>query len=266
MSELYIRNARLTIGSKKFETRISFNIQKSSEGKSSNKGKTSVYNLSEDSRSFIEKGEDLLMKLEAGYAGNYAVIYLGDIKKTEHTRSGPDVITTLECGDGEKRLTDAHIEVSLGPDSKFNQVINAAVTAMGISRGVIKNIPQTAYKNGFSFSGKVSDLLDRLAKKEGLEWSVQDNALQIFPKGQDTGETAVLLNERTGLLGVPNKTDEGFVAKSLLNGDIVPGRQVQVESKFLTGKAVFIAEKVSHVGDTDEGDYVTTVEGKGKLL
>jgi len=266
MSELYLRNARLTVGARKFQTRISFNIKKNSTGQSSNKGKISVYNLSEDSRSFIEKGKDLIMKLEAGYSGNYAVIYLGDIKKTEHTRSGPDVITTFECGDGEKRLTDAHLEISMGPDSQFNQVINAAVMAMGISRGVIKNIPQTAYKNGFSFSGKVSDLLDRLAKKEGLEWSVQDNALQIFPKGQDTGETAVLLNERTGLLGVPNKTAEGFIAKCLLNGDIAPGRQVQVESKFLTGKAVFIAEKVSHVGDTIEGDYMTTVEGKGKSL
>jgi len=265
MSDLYLRNARLSVGTKQFRTRIAFNIGKSGNGKSSNKGKVSVYNLSEDSRSFIEKSEDL-MKLEAGYGGNYSVLYLGDIKKVEHSRSGPDVITTLECGDGEKKLADSHIEISLGPDAKANQVINAAVDALGIARGVIKGIPQTAFKNGFSFSGKVSDLLDRMSKKEELEWSIQDNALQIFPVGQDTGEIAVLLNDRTGLIGVPNKTEDGFVAKSLLNPDIIPGRQVQVESKFLTGKAVFIAENVSHVGDVYEGDFLTQVEGKGKMI
>lgn len=265
MTELYLRNARLSIAGKEFKTRIAFNIEKSTDGKSANKSKVSVYNLSEDSRSFIEKNIDSLMKLEAGYSGNYSVLYLGDVKKVEHSRSGPDVITTIESGEGEKKLIESHIEISLGPDAKVNQVVNAAISSLGIDRGVIKSIPQTAYKNGFTFSGKVSDLLDRIAKKEGLEWSVQTNALQIFPAGQDTGETAVLLNERTGLLGVPNKTEKGFVAKSLLNPDIVPGRQVQVESKFLTGTAVFIAEKVTHVGDVDEGDYVTTVEGKGKL-
>jgi Baseplate hub gp41 len=265
MSKLYIRNARLTVGTKQFSTRVAFNIVKGTNGKAANKGKVSVYNLAEDSRSFIEKS-DALMKVEAGYGDNLSVIYLGDIKKVEHKRSGPDVVTTLECGDGEKKLTDAHIEISLGADAKVNQIINAAVSALGIDRGVIKNIPQTVFQNGFAFSGKVSDLLDRIAKKEELDWSVQDGALQIYPTGEDTGETAVLLNENTGLLGVPNKTEDGFVAKSLLNPDIIPGRQIQVESKFLTGRAIFVAEKVNHIGDVREGDFVTKVEGKGKLI
>lgn len=261
MAKLYLRNARLTVGTKKFNARFAFNVVKTTSG-TSNKSKVSAYNLSEDSRSFIEKSKEL-MRFEAGYQDNLSLLFIGNIKKVVHTKSGPDIITTLECGDGEKQITESAIELSLGPGSKVSQVINAAKNALGVSVGVIKGLPDTAFQNGFSFSGTVADLLDKMAKKGNLVWSVQNNALQIFPANEDTGEDAVLLNVGTGLIGVPNKTDEGFVCRSLLNPELIPGRLVQIESKLLTGGGTFRIEKAEHTGDTQEGDWITDVEGKG---
>jgi len=261
MSKLFLRNAQLSVGEKQFNTRFSFNIVKTASG-SANKGKVSAYNLAEDSRSFIEKSTDL-MQFKAGYQNNLSLLFIGNVKKVTHTRSGPDIVTTLECGDGEKQITESTIELSLGPGAKVSQVITAAKDALGVAAGVIKGLPDTAFQNGFSFSGPVAELLDKMAKKAGLVWSVQNNALQIFPESDNTGETAVLLNDETGLIGVPNKTDEGFVCRSLLNPELAPGRLVQIESKMLTIKGTFKIDKVEHTGDTQEGDWITELEGKG---
>lgn len=261
MSKLYLRNAQLSVEEKQFNTRFSFNIVKTTSG-NPNKGKVSAYNLSEDSRSYIEKSTGL-MRFAAGYQNNLSLLFIGNIKKVTHTRSGPDIITTLECGDGEKQITESTIELSLGPGAKVNQIITAAQNALGVSVGVIKGLPDTSFQNGFSFSGTVSELLDKMSKKAGLVWSIQNNALQIFPENENTGETAVLLNDETGLIGVPNKTDKGFTCRSLLNPELIPGRLVQIESKLLAIKGTFRVEKADHVGDTQEGDWITDVEGKG---
>jgi hypothetical protein len=260
MSQLYLRRGILTVGERRFDVRLNFSVEKNSTS-SSNKCTVTAYNLSENSRSFIEKKEGML-RLEAGYGNDTAIIFLGDIDKVIAKRQGPDILTIIESGDGEKRLADAHIELSLKAGATDEQIINAVINVLELERGTIKGIARMEYLNGFSFSGKAQELLDKITKKQKLEWSVQDGSLQIIPQSTDTGDTAVSLNSNTGLLDVPNKTDEGFVIKSLLNPKLVPGRQVKLESILLTGQAIFKVDKVTHVGDTQEGDFFTEVEGK----
>ena len=261
--ELYLRGATLTVGEKKIITRLSFTVEKTIVGKVANKCKVAAYNLSANTKAYIEKYSGL-MRLEAGYQDKLSILFLGDIKKVEHKRESADILTTIESGDGEKKITSAHVELSLAPGASVSQVVNAAVKAMGLAAGVIKGVPNTKYSNGFAYSGNVRDLLNLMAAKSDLDWSVQNNTLQIFPKDQDTGETAVLLNERTGLIGVPNKTEEGFKAKSLLNPEIMPGRMVKIEAKSLTGQSQFKVDTVKHTGDTQEGEWYTELEGGGK--
>lgn len=260
MSQLYLRSGKLFVGDRQFNVRLSFSVVKTSTS-SSNKCTVTAYNLSEDSRSFIEKKEGTL-RLEAGYAGATSIIFVGDIDKVIDKRQGPDILTIIESGDGERRLADAHVELSLKAGATDEQIINSVVNVLSVERGTVKGIQRKEYLNGFSYSGKAQELLDKITKKQSLEWSIQDGSLQIIPQNADTGETAVLLNSTTGLIDVPNKTDEGFVIKSLLNPELAPGRQVQLESILLTGPAVFKVDKVTHVGDTKESDFYSEVEGK----
>lgn len=261
MGRLYLRRAAVNVGDRRFTTRIVFNVEKTSVGGNSNKAKVDIYNLSQDSKGYVEL-EGLGLRLEAGYGDETSTLFFGDTKRITHSRNGPDIITTIESGDGEKRLVDAVIEVSLSPGAKLSQILNKAVSTLGLARGVIKDIPIISYTNGFSFSGPVRELLDMLGRRGGLKWSVQNGALNVFPEGSDTGEAAVLLNENTGLLGLPNKTKEGFELTSLLNPLLSPGRLVIVESETLTGKNTYTVEKATHSGDTLEGDWITKIEGK----
>jgi len=262
MALLYLRQAMLTVGARKFEGfRLAFSVEKTSDS-SSNKASVTIYNLNNDSKAFVEKREGL-MRLEAGYEGNLSILFLGDIAKIMTKRSGADIVTVIESGDGELRLANAHIEIGFKGGATDRQIIDKVISALAVGRGIIKGIQSREYLNGFSYSGRASELLGNITKKQNLEWSIQNGSLQIIPKTDNTGETAVLLNAQTGLLDVPNKTEEGFIAKSLLNPLLMPGRQVKIESELLTGISIFKIEKARHVGDTREGDWITEVEGAG---
>jgi hypothetical protein len=261
MGRLYLRDAAATVGGRRFTTRIAFNVEKTGSGGSSNKAKIDIYNLSQDSKGFVEQ-KNIKVRLEAGYNGELTTLFFGDVKRVNHARSGPDILTTIESGDGEENLVNAHIELSLAEGAKLSQIVDKAVSAIGLAKGVIKGIPIISYTNGFTFSGPVRDLLELVARRGNLKWSVQDGALDIFPDASDTGEAAVLLNENTGLLGLPNKTEDGFELTSLLNPLLSPGRKVIVESTTLTGRKTYKVDKATHVGDTREGDWITKVEGK----
>lgn len=261
MGKLYLRSAAATVGGRRFNTRIAFNVEKTSEGGSANKAKVDIYNLSQDSKGFIEQ-PDIQVRLEAGYANELTTLFLGDVKRVTHVRNGPDIISTVESGDGESNLVNAHVEISLAPGAKLSQIVDKAIAALGLARGSIKDIPILTYTNGFTFSGPARDLLDIVKQRGNLKWSVQGGALDIFPEGSDTGEAAVLLNENTGLLNLPNKTEDGFELTSLLNPLLSPGRLVIVESETLTGRKTYKIDKATHVGDSLEGDWITKVEGK----
>jgi hypothetical protein len=144
----------------------------------------------------------------------------------------------------------------------MNQIITSALNATDLKRGTIKDIPDISYKNGFSFSGRVGQLLDLITKKCSLTWSVQDGAIQIYAEAGSLNQTAVLLSATSGMLGTPNKTEEGMEVTSLLNPEIRVGRKIKVVSKYLNGYNIFTVTKIVHQGDNYEGEFTTKIEGK----
>lgn len=269
MSRQYHRSAQVRIAGQLFATRISFEIRKGEQGSSanqpgaqSNKSTVSIWNLSEASRGLIErevgKGG---MVLEAGYGGVLANLFTGDIALVEMKRIGPDIETRIEAGDGERNLVDAHIELSLGPGATDSQIIDSALDALGLGRGMISGMPSARRSNGFTYSGPAKDLIDQIARKNGLAWSVQGGAVQIRQEGTTSGMMAILLTEQTGLIGIPNKTEEGFKAECLLNPDIEPGRLVKIQSALLTNETAIEVKGVEHMGDTHGDKWQTTIWG-----
>lgn len=264
MSNLYLREAYLTVGTKQFLTRIAFEIKKNDES-DPNKAKISVYNLSADSRSYLEKTDEQ-MRLEAGYQNDIGIIFWGDIAENgvKHERKGGDIITTIQCGDGLTELQNAHIECSFKEGATCQQIVNAALDKIGLHISVKNGDLSKQYVNGKAFSGTVKKLLDEITKYCGLTWNTQNNAIQIYPAGGSATQYAVLLNAKTGLIGLPSKTEKGILVRSLLNYRLIPGGRFKLETKdgTKTGSGEYKIVNVKHVGDTEEGDYYTEAEGE----
>jgi hypothetical protein len=119
----------------------------------------------------------------------------------------------------------------------------------------------------------------------GLEWSIQNQTLQVIAKRGTTKRQAIVLAADSGLIGYPERMREGarekarvkdertgkranlvsaaqqrdgWRVKSLLLPQINPGDLVKLESRSTEG--FYRAESVKHTGDSEGGDWQTELE------
>lgn len=236
--------------------RIGFKIEKDTSS-TINKAEIRIYNLSSNSRSLAENPNNVV-ELFAGYGKEPKLLFRGNPARVISSIGGPDSITTFEVGDGLKSFQNSRVDVSFKQGTPSKDIFQTLTNAMGLARGEQKGIPEKSFPSGLSLSGPVRDHMNYLTGKLDLEWSVQNGAVQILPKGKATDQAAFFLSAETGLIGSPNKKDKGLEVVSLLQPDINPGRTVEVQSKFVNGQ--FRVEKVAHEGDTADMAWFTRIE------
>lgn len=267
MSLLFKRKAELFIGKRGTEGKvfkdftIDFKVEKTSES-DANRAQVSIYNLNFDNRSEFIKPE-LRMILKAGYDKNFDDIFSGDITKVSTQKQGPDFITTLECGEGEKILREAIISKSFKEGVSIKQILKEVVESFGLKLKDNKWVSNDIYNKGISLLGSSKNILDKILDKLGLEWSIQADEIQILSKNQGIEKETIKLNYQTGLIGSPSPREEGkgIEFTSLLQGKLIPGRKVEIESVIDPGiNGMFVVKKVFHSGNTRTGEWYSKCE------
>lgn len=276
MGERYLRKVFIDVissgGSTRIDNlRIKFNIKKTSGGEP-NKSEISIYNLSEKTRSLFET-KGCKVALSAGHLGinpegillsnlfktkNVDLIFKGDVVKFQHTKDGTDIITKLECGDGHVAFTSATLDKGYHPDTSLSVPFQDLASALGLAKGAQITIPDRKIGNGLTLSGPVRAHLDNLCKRYGLEWSIQNEALQIVDATGFTTDGVVLLSKDTGLVGSPTKTKDGVEITCLIEPALRPAKRINLDSMFIKG--VFHARTVTHDGDSHQGTFLTKSE------
>lgn len=276
---LFTRDWALTIGlpgqqGKRYTgLRVVFDIDKTGVG-SSNKSKIEVYNLSTLSRQTYQQADAASLKnvyqlqLQAGYAGNSRTIYLGDIRTAKNRRTTDGIVTTFECGSGEKLLTNSRLDRTYPPGTKFVTILQDLAHALEADIGSVLGIQDQTYNSGVHINGAVRTSLDKLLSKQRLSWSIQDGRLQIYPIGHHNGATAVVVSNQTipsrgvvvtGLIGVPSQNQGVTQFVSLLNPSIMPGCPVQVYSETINGD-FFRVNRAHFEGDSHAEKWQVTCE------
>ena len=236
--------------------RISFKVEKDVSS-TVNKAEIRIYNLTSNTRGLAENPKNII-ELFAGYGKEPKLLFRGNASRVISSIGGPDSVTTFEIGDGLKSFQNSRVDVSFKQGTPAKDIFQTLTNAMGLAKGEQKDIPQKSFPSGLSLSGPVRDHMNYLTDKLDLEWSIQNGAIQILPKGKSTSQAAFLLSSETGLIGSPNKKDKGLEVVSLLQPEINPGRIVEIQSKFVKGQ--FRVEKVSHEGDTADTAWFTRIE------
>lgn len=259
----------MVVGQRKFNVRLKFHVEATVSGSDPTKCQCSAFNLSDDSRNYIEslRGAAKVMFIEAGYGDQTKVLFGGNIFYVDSVRSGPDVVTTFHCQSGLAFIQDAHVEISDAATDLdiYNQVANS-LAAFGLDRGSLSDLAKSrlasaAHSRPYSGSASASYFMDLITRRQGIRWSLNLQKLDVFMPSEFQDPQVVLLNSDTGLIGFPTKTREGaFKVRSLLNGDLVPGRKFRLESKELSTKGDMVVWKAIHEGDSLEGDYYTEIE------
>jgi hypothetical protein len=230
-----------------------------------NDHKIRLYNLAPATRKSLEE-PGLRCVLYAGYAeeGGPILMASGSIVFAYTKFDQPDVVTEL------------------GQGALASSIIRDIARQMGLSLMMADDVPDRTWVNGFSFYGAARTALHKVTQGAGLEWSIQNQQLQVLQRGGTTRRRAVVLAVDTGLLGHPERVREaaqekakpkgkpandaanpvsahqerdGWSVKSLLLPMINPGDLVKLESH--TVEAFQRVEKVQHKGDSETGDWLT---------
>lgn len=277
----YLRKVRATFaggfvvnpgGINLYDLMISFSIDKDLSS-SANSAEITIWNLSEDHRNAVGKVFDQIT-LEAGYippqgAGNVGIIFKGAVRDVEHTRDGPNIKTTINCGDGSKALRKATISKSFPKGTPVKDVVEELYKEMekqGVKRGEWKfpdDMPEK-FKRPYATCGLCRDELDTIGRGNRFYWSLQNETMEVVPSDGYVGGVVVISPE-TGMIGTPALTDNGVRVSALLNPEVRPGRRVQVKSETLRMNAADSMYRVSSVtfsGDNHKGEFKMDIVGE----
>ena len=264
---------------------IDFEIRKDTK-EEPNQWQVTIYNLAPETREKINK-PDLFCVLYAGYAEEEGEILIaaGHIVDSRIDRNETDVKTVLSVADGWVNVRDTAVSLGYGQGIDAHSIIKDIAKQMKLHLVMDAALPNRTWANGFSFYGAAKTALHKVVQGSGLEWSIQNNTLQIIEKGKTTKRTAVVLSSSTGLIGFPEQTQEGAREKAevkdkktgdnkklvsaeqekagwrvnaLLTPQINPGDLVKLQSKDI--QAWMRVEEVGHVGSWQGGDWSTELQ------
>jgi hypothetical protein len=223
----------------KFHFRFSVN---SSDLETPNLLSLRVYNLAPETITALVKEYDQV-SLEAGYRspGTYGIIFSGTIRQFKFGKESiTDDFLEIIAGDNDIGYNYGFINTTLDPDvqlANWEDVYRQCCVAMDLelddqtvdflaNTGVIFPRGRTLYN-----LARVS--MRELAESVGARWSAQNGALVLIPDGGVRAGEAIVIGPETGLVGIPEATENGVVVHTLLNPNFDIGAPVLIDSSLI---------------------------------
>jgi hypothetical protein len=228
--------------------RFKFEIE-ANDVETPNTARIRVYNLSADTVNLVRQEYSFVI-LNAGYGGNMGQIFQGTIKQFRVGKErNVDSFLDIFAADGDIAYNFAIVNASLKDGStpadelqQYVQAFQAASPQQNISQDpnalaylTESYIPPGAVNPGGKVAfGLARDYMRDLANSGNVRWSIQNGVVTIIPiTGYLPGE-AIAINSLTGMVGVPEATEEGLIVECLLNPLIKVGAAIQLNNNDIT--------------------------------
>jgi len=192
-----------------------------------------VYNVSENTAQAIEK-EFARVVLQCGYDGNFGIIFDGQIKQVRRGReSTTDTFIDITAADGDSAYNFAISAITLEAGSTPNDHIDALLSSMakrGVGRGYIPDFAGNPLPRGKVLFGMTRDELRKVAANTSTNWSIQDGKINMVPLTAYIPGEVPVLTAQTGVIGLPEQTQNGIKLKTLLNPNLKIGQAVRLDN------------------------------------
>lgn len=255
------RRYQLVIGSAKDgftfnNLRVAFDVTKTLD-KTPNPAKIRIWNLTRDHMGAVLSKQYTTIALSVGYDA-LRLIYAGDIVKSNVKRDGMDLILELECGDGNVAFTSARVNLTLpAGTTDAHAAVALAGTMPNTTRGTMAVTRTTPCTRARVYCGNTRDALSNLSHANNADWSIQDGELVMLPANAALAGTGALISQDTGMVGMPEQTDNGLELSTLCNPEIVVGGVVRVVSIMSHYNGDYKVVSVEHAGDFRQGDWLS---------
>lgn len=247
------------------EFRIQFQVH-GTDLPTPNMAQIRVYNLAASTVAGIINGYNSVL-LQAGYNENFNDIFKGTIVRFKRGREvNVDSYLDLIAADGDEGYNFGVISQSFAAGSHVSAQVDALAASMGLTVDPkvydALNNPNAMPAGGVLLRGKalygMSRLnLNQIAYSCQARWSIQNGVLTFVPLTGYLSGDAVVINSQTGMIGVPEATDNGITVRTLLNPLIRIGCRVRLNESDV---ARYPGLSGGYLQNSNGGVY-----GKGKI-
>lgn len=187
-----------------------------------------------------------------------SVVYIGNIV-TSNVTQPPDVGITLKCLTGNFLKTNVLGTYQAGQASTF-QVANAIAQ----DNNAILNFQATNKNIGnYSFAGSATNQIDFLNNVGGTSAWLDDGVLVVINSNQPLGKNIKLVNASTGMIGIPEFTEQGLKVKFLFDNKTTLGSLMRVKSyEYPASNGDYIIYKLGFQLSTRETPFYYIAEGQ----
>lgn len=254
--------------------RCTFQIEKSIS-ETPNYAEIVLYNLAaQTENSIIKEGAKVI--LEAGYQNpQYGLIFSGDIVQPLRGKEDNTTNTlTLVSQDGDlfynKGIINASFRAGQTQRDVLENIAKQSTNALEIEQ-LSDNLSQSALPRGKALFGLTRDYFRQIAKSEQAAFYINNNKIE-FIKAMDLSKNEIIkLNGKSGLIGMPEQTEEGIQAVCLLNPLLDLNKMIAIDLssiqrqkvdkengiKNIEGSGIFKIIKLTHKGDTRGDEWYT---------
>lgn len=247
-----------------------------------------IYNLSQTTTNRIMGKEFSQVRIIAGYDGiapsvtadqegvarrvdpgtmgqrngqNFSQIYSGDIRFSSNGKiNGTDSWVKIQVCDGFEAYIKATISSTLAKGYTVEDIYNQLIRCLapfGIVAGRKPRFPPTVFPRGRTFHGMVRDYLDVVAQQCGATWQLVNGRLDMMTP-EMVRHDVIVLNSRTGLVGMPSQTiGAGVDVRCLINPNIRVNGLIQLDQASVNRAALSTSDIQT------AGGRITTVDVNG---
>lgn len=220
-----------------------------------------VYNLKPETMNKILL-EFTTVTLQAGYENSpvFGAIFAGSIKQFRKGKeSATRTYLDLLCSDADVFYNQGFVHESLGKGATPQQVMAAAVAAGNTAISNVGNgETPVVYRDDFNtlrtgianprskvLFGAARDTINTLASTLNVSWSIQQGVLQLIPVNRYLPGPPIEMSTQSGVVGIPEATNEGIKIQCLMNPLLQVGGTIRVNAELLNtflGSSINLAQ------------------------
>lgn len=165
--------------------------------------------------------------VEAGRVSTgYSLVYVGDITSAVGAQP-PDITLTLKAGTGDHAKGNI-VSRSQPGVAPLRNIASRVAQDLGLSLNFQAKPKQIA---NYSFTGASIKQVDKLGEMGRLNCYVDDKALVVKEFNTPLVNRVRELNLDTGMIGIPEFTEQGIKVKLLFDNQVVLGGGINITSK-----------------------------------
>lgn len=270
------------------DLRIQFRVEKSAAGYPQ-LAEFSIYNLNSNHRQLIEQ-EGIQIYYYVGYEDvGTSLLFEGKTRNVVHEYIKPDWITKIYAYNASSAINNSTINKTMPAGTTAEELVDELVKKMtGVTKGLTTGLLSSSNESlahkilesirANSLSGTLKLLWADLSKKFSFDYVIDNNVIDIVPKNKPALDLpSIIINQASGMIGSPERTEIGVNVKTLLNPQAKLLRRFSIEStstkisignQFYTkippvrNQGIYRINKLIHDGDTHADNWFTHFFGR----